>query len=87
MGKAKRPQPKKLKRKLRQIRTGFKLTQEQIATQLKKHGAERAIHSGYVSDYETGKREPSLLSLLAYSRFASVSLETLVDDKLDLPRS
>jgi transcriptional regulator with XRE-family HTH domain len=43
------------------------------------------VYAGHVSEFERGKREPSLLTLLAYARAARVSMDVLVDDKLDLP--
>jgi transcriptional regulator with XRE-family HTH domain len=39
----------------------------------------------YVSQFENGRREPSLLVLLRYARAANVSVEALIDDELDLP--
>jgi hypothetical protein len=38
-----------------------------------------------ISEFESGKRDPSLLILLQYSRLAGVHMEDLVDDKTDLP--
>jgi transcriptional regulator with XRE-family HTH domain len=40
---------------------------------------------GHISEFENGRREPSLLFLLAVARLAGVSLEILLDDELDLP--
>ena len=37
-----------------------------------------------VSRYEKGLREPSLIILLRYARLACISLETLVDDEIEL---
>jgi len=39
-----------------------------------------------VSEYESGKRVPDLLVLLRYATLAGVSMETLVDDEMKLPR-
>jgi hypothetical protein len=39
----------------------------------------------YISGFERGTHDPSLLVLLRYARFAGVSMELLVDDKMDLP--
>jgi transcriptional regulator with XRE-family HTH domain len=36
-----------------------------------------------MSEYESGAREPDLLVLLRYARLAKVSVESLIDDKLD----
>jgi transcriptional regulator with XRE-family HTH domain len=44
------------------------------------------MHYGRISEYEQDKREPSLITLLAYARAASVHLEDIVDDDFELPR-
>jgi transcriptional regulator with XRE-family HTH domain len=41
---------------------------------------------GHISEFESGKREPSLLALVAYARLAGVAVDMLVDDDLDLPQ-
>lgn len=84
MGYRRRPQPKKLKSKLRWIRSSLGITQEEMARLLKQNDAESSLHSGYVADYESGKREPSLLALLAYGRISGISTDILIDDRLDL---
>jgi hypothetical protein len=38
-----------------------------------------------VSEFERGRRDPDLLTLLSYGRLAKVYLDVLVDDVLDLP--
>ena len=38
-----------------------------------------------VSKYELSTNEPPLPILLQYSRISGVTLESLIDDKLDLP--
>jgi hypothetical protein len=43
------------------------------------------MHYGRISEFELGKREPSLLTLLAYARVAGIHLEDLVDDNIALP--
>ncbi|HEU4767723.1 MAG TPA: helix-turn-helix transcriptional regulator [Pyrinomonadaceae bacterium] len=35
---------------------------------------------GRISDYETGKRYPTVLTLLAYARLAGIHVDALVDD-------
>jgi transcriptional regulator with XRE-family HTH domain len=83
MGQARRLMPERLPEKLLQIRTLLDLTQEQMAERLS-HVA-TVPQSGQISRFEQGKREPSLLVLLAYARLAGVSMDVLVDDALDLP--
>jgi transcriptional regulator with XRE-family HTH domain len=78
MGKTKRVAPRKLARKLRQVRTRAGMSQTEIAKAL--GVKDRAS----ISQFESGKREPHLLVLLKYARLAKVTMETLVDDKLKL---
>lgn len=75
----KRPFPLNLAKKLTTLRRNLGLSQGQIATQVGVR--DRASISGY----ERGEREPPLPILLAYARLANVSMETLVDDEIDLP--
>ena len=39
---------------------------------------------GRISEYERGKRQPTILTLLAYARAGKVSLEEIVDDEMEL---
>ena len=48
-------------------------------------GVEGLVAYHRVSEYESGRREPSLAVLLAYGRAAGVHLEFIIDDNLDLP--
>jgi transcriptional regulator with XRE-family HTH domain len=82
MGQKRRAQPKRLAKKLKEIRLRLNLSQEQICERFKKIPGKP--YPGLISRYEQGKAEPSLLILLEYSRLGKVSIETLVDDKLDL---
>jgi transcriptional regulator with XRE-family HTH domain len=82
MGKALRPRPARLAGKLLRIRKALGLSQNGMLTRL---GFETSISRDYISAYERGKREPPLPVLLEYARAAGVSMETLVDDKLELP--
>lgn len=84
MGRGRRPRPKKLHKKLAGIRQRLGITQEELAKALIKHGAEKTMGSGYIADFETGKREPSLLALLAYARMTNTSTDVLIDDGCDL---
>jgi len=72
-----RAKPKYLAAKLLAIRQGRKLSQPKMARLLK-------IRDSRVSQYETGKREPNLMVLLAYARAGQVTVEQLIDDDLDL---
>jgi transcriptional regulator with XRE-family HTH domain len=78
-----RPQPRRLPPKLRQIRMKLGLTQQQMAERVRTRRS--PVYPGHVSEFERGKREPSLLALLRYARAAGVAVEVLIDDGLDFP--
>ena len=78
-------EPKELPGKLREIRKRLNLSQEEMAQHFKTIPGD--MYSGLISRYEHGKAEPSLLVLLEYARLSGVSMDTLVDDKLSLPKS
>jgi transcriptional regulator with XRE-family HTH domain len=87
MGHGKKQRPKKLGAKLRSIRESLGITQDEMARRLKSLGADTTIHSGYIADFETtDKREPGLLTLLAYSKLSGISVNVLIDDEVELPR-
>ena len=77
-----RPKPERLAEKLREIRLGLGLSQTQMLKQL---GMEDRLHYGRISEYEAGRREPVLMTILQYARVAGVHMEDIVDDDLDLP--
>ena len=77
-----RPRPKRLAEKLRAIRQNLGLSQTQM---LKRLEHEKTMHYGRISEYESGKREPTLMTILQYARVAGVHMEDIVDDELDLP--
>lgn len=83
MGTSRRPRPARLASKLRRIRTSLGLAQEQLGDLLTTRKS--PVYPGHISEFERGKREPSLMTLLAYARAARVSVEILIDDNLDLP--
>jgi transcriptional regulator with XRE-family HTH domain len=70
-----------LAEKLLHIRRALGLSQNQLIRRL---GFEELVQ-GTVSAFESGGREPSLLVLLAYAHAANVSVESLIDDSIDLP--
>ncbi len=74
--------PRLLGEKLKQIRTDFNLSQNEL---LKNLGFDGTIFQGNISQYELGRREPPLPVLLSYARLAGISVEVLIDDELLLP--
>jgi transcriptional regulator with XRE-family HTH domain len=82
MGTNPRVRPKRLAEKLRYIRASLDLTQDELVRKL---AIEELATQSKISEFESGKRDPSLLILLQYSRLAGVHMEDLVDDKADLP--
>lgn len=88
MGRQRRPRPRRLAAKLRQIRTSLGLTQEQMFERLGNTGT--SLHAGHIGEFETDRREPNLLVILAYARVMSTTgggefLEALLDDHMNLP--
>lgn len=81
MGRTGRRRPARLGEKLLQIRQALGLSQNQLIRRLEFE----ELVQGTISAFESGGREPSLLVLLAYARAAGVSVETLIDDDLNLP--
>jgi len=77
---AKRPVPKKLARKLREIRIRLGLSQTEMVRALNYKAS--PLHAAQISQFESGRREPPLMVLLAYARLAKVSVESLIDDKM-----
>lgn len=78
MGQRPRSRPQHLAGKLLAIRQQLGVSQQKMAKLINAQCAR-------VSDYERGEREPNLLLLLSYARLAKVSVESLIDDNLDLP--
>lgn len=83
MGRAKAEQPQRIAQKLKQIRTSLGFTQDEMANELGCQGVK--VYRGYVGSYEIGERVPTLLIVMAYARIADISMETLCDDKIELP--
>jgi transcriptional regulator with XRE-family HTH domain len=69
--------------KLRQIRVRLGLTQEEMGSLVS--ARKSPVYPGHISEFESGRREPSLFALLSYARAAGVAMEVIVDDQLDLP--
>jgi transcriptional regulator with XRE-family HTH domain len=77
-----RPRPRKLPRKLKQIRTRLGLTQAEMVMRLKF----REVYQGHISEYERGIREPPYPVLLKYAKLINISTDTLIDDEISLPK-
>jgi transcriptional regulator with XRE-family HTH domain len=82
MGTNPRVRPQRLAEKFRYVRISLDLTQAELLRQL---DIEELATQSKISEFESGKRDPSLLILLQYSRLAGGHMEDLVDDKTDLP--
>jgi transcriptional regulator with XRE-family HTH domain len=73
------PRPKHLATKLLAIRRSLGLSQIRMVQRL---GCDLACHR--ISEYESGRRMPSLMVLLAYARIAKLPLEHIVDDDIEI---
>jgi transcriptional regulator with XRE-family HTH domain len=82
MGSSSREKPKRLAEKLLQIRLKLDLSQNEMLNRL---GLGDKLTRIDISKYERGIREPSLLTLLEYSRVISVLTDVLINDELELP--
>ena len=82
MARGPREKPERLAEKLLQIRNALGLSQTEM---LKRLGAEERMAYHRISEFESGKGEPSLIILSQYARAAGVCVDVLIDDKLDLP--
>ncbi len=82
MGTRARHKPDRLALKLLRIRESLGLSQNGLIRMM---GAEDLIAQNAISEYELGKREPSLLIMLRYAEVAGVCLDVLANDDLDLP--
>jgi len=79
MGQHPRPKPRHLAAKLLAIRQRLGVSQSEMVRLLNAQ-----LSSARVSEYESGIREPSLLTILAYSRAASIPVEKIIDDELTI---
>jgi len=82
MGRASRSKPARLAKKLLRIRKSLGLSQNEL---IRRMGLEDELLREEISDFERGKRVPSLPILLAYGRTAKVYVDVLIDDEIDLP--
>ena len=82
MGRASRNKPAKLAEKLLAIRKKLDLSQAELIEKLAFEDI--PLYKSDISKYESGTREPPLLILLGYARLGNVTMEMLVDDKIEL---
>ena len=80
----KRAMPKKLGKKMKQIRLRLGMSQRQMVEALSYTAT--PLRASQISQYEQGQREPTMMLVLAYARLAKVSVESLIDDKMKLSR-
>ena len=80
---AKRPVPRKLAKKLAQIRASLGLSQTEMVKALNYKAS--PLHPAQISPFESGRREPPLMILLAYAKLAGISTDALIDDRVNLP--
>lgn len=74
-----RLRPQRIAEKVKAIRQHLGVSQTGMKHILKYKG-----NYGRISEYERGKRIPTVLTLLAYARAGKVPLEQIVDDELEL---
>ncbi len=82
MARGPREKPQRLAEKLLAIRQALGLSQTEM---LKRLQADDRMSYYRISEFESGKGEPSLPILLRYARVAGICVERLIDDELDLP--
>jgi transcriptional regulator with XRE-family HTH domain len=77
-----RAMPKKLGKKMKQIRLRLGMSQREIVTALNYKAT--PLRASQISQYEQGQREPTMMLVLAYARLAGISTDVLIDDKIKL---
>lgn len=82
MGTGRRLQPEKLAQKLKIIREKLGLTADELIKRL--DCPEIPLYRASISQYEKGQREPILKVLLRYAQVGGVSVESLIDDEVEL---
>jgi len=83
MGQAPRNKPKRLGEKLLQIREALGLSQKGMAKRLSERTGFK-ITNHHIWNYEHDRGEPFLETTLAYARLASVEMNEIADDDVDL---
>jgi transcriptional regulator with XRE-family HTH domain len=83
MGKKPRTKPRRLGKKLRQIRENLGLSQNEM---LRRAGLDKKYGRNNLSNYELDKREPPYPILLGYSQVSGIPINVILDDKVALPQ-
>lgn len=84
MSRVKAGRHKRLAEKLKKLRLDLGFTHAEMFAALQREVPDGTIvHLGYITRYEAGTRIPSIWVLLAYARVGKVSLEALIDDRLE----
>ena len=83
MGRKPRIKPRRLGQKMRRIREALGISQNEM---LRRMGLDEEYGRNNLSNYELSKREPPLSIVVGYARLAGISVDLMVDDKLDLPK-
>jgi transcriptional regulator with XRE-family HTH domain len=82
MARGAREKPRRLAEKLLTIRQTLGISQSEM---LKRLGAADRMDYYRISEFESGKGEPSLIVLLGYAQVAGICVDVLINDELDLP--
>lgn len=82
MGAQSRRTPKRLPKKLREIRMKLGLSQNEM---IKRMGLENELTREQISSFELGRRQPNLITLWAYAHVANLYVDALILDTVDLP--
>lgn len=82
MGRTPSKRPARLAEKLKAVRKGLGLSQGGMVRVL---GYEENLTREDISKYERSVQTPSLLTLLAYAKAANITVDSLIDDEVDLP--
>jgi len=92
MGRVKKEQPLKLVSKIAGIRRVLKLSQEEMIALIAPGTADARSKRCAISDFELGRRSPSVIELFYYAKavrdlteYKDFNVEDLIDDERDLP--
>jgi transcriptional regulator with XRE-family HTH domain len=82
MGSIPRRTPNRLPEKLREIRLKLDLSQNEMIQYM---GLEEELTREEISSFELGRRQPNLLTLLAYAKAANLYVDALIQDSMEIP--